>query len=100
MRIDGVSTNQYNTDSVKEGGGKAMQASSIADIVAFGSSMDGILKKDSHKSSLLDGTDGSSEAVKQQAQALRTGLKAIFNKMDTGKAMSLDEDGIDIYDTE
>ena len=69
MRIDGVSTNQYNTDSVKEGGGKAMQASSIADIVAFGSSMDGILKKDSHKSSLLDGTDGSSEAVKQQAQA-------------------------------
>lgn len=100
MRIDGVSTNQYNTDSVKEGGGKAVQASSIADIIAFGSSLDGILKKDSHKSSLLDGTDGSSEAVKQQAQALRTGLKAIFNKMDTGKAMSLDEEGIDIYDTE
>ena len=46
MRIDGVSTNQYNTDSVKEGGGKAVQASSIADIIAFGSSLDGILKKD------------------------------------------------------
>lgn len=100
MRIESVSTNQYNTESVTDGGGKSMQASALADIVAFGSSVEGILKRDGHKSSLLDGTDGSMDAVKEQAQSLRAGLKAIFNRMDTGKVTGLDENGIDLYDTE
>ena len=42
----------------------------------------------------------SSEEFADEAQALLDNMKAICNKMDTGELVAIDEDGVDVNDTD
>lgn len=101
MRIDGIINQHYNNAEAKtqkHSGG--IDASFLADVVSFGSSEDNILGGGAEKSSILSGVDGSMESLKERASMLKDNLGAIFNKMDTGSVVKMDEDGVDINNTE
>lgn len=103
MRIDGIINQQYNhtveTKTEKASGG--VNAAFMADAVSFGSAEDTVFGGDhGGKSSFLSGMDGSLETLKERAGILKDNLCAIFNKMDTGSAVEIDEDGIDINNTD
>ena len=100
MRIDGFSNQQFSVEGNGEKNIAAVQGEKLSDIVSFGSSAENFFGKEAQKSSFLDGTDGSLDAMKEQAQILKSNLNAVFNKMDTGVAVQMDGDGIDINDTE
>lgn len=101
MRIDGIINQQYSaveTRTEKISGG--VSAAFMADAVSFGSSEENIFGGSGEKSSFLSSGDGSMESLKQQAGILKDNLSAIFNRMDTGVAVEMDEDGIDINNTD
>ncbi len=100
MRIDGFSNQQYNVGGTGEKSMGPVSGEALSDIVSFGSSLDSIFGETAAKSSFLDGTDGSMESMKEQAEILKNNLEVIFNKMDSGAVAQIDEDGIDINDME
>lgn len=102
MRIDGIINQQYssNVDTRTEKASGGVSAAFMADAVSFGSSEDGIMGGSGAKSSFLSGCDGSMESLKNQASILKDNLSAIFKKMDTGSAVKMDEDGIDVNNTD
>lgn len=102
MRIDGIINQQYssNVDTRTEKASGSVSAAFMADAVSFGSSEDCILGGSGGKSSFLSGSDGSMESLKNQASILKDNLSAIFKKMDTGSAVKMDEDGIDVNNTD
>lgn len=100
MRIDGFSNQQYNVGGTGEKSTGPVSGAALSDIVSFGSSLDSIFGETAAKSSFLDGTDGSMESMKEQAQVLKNNLEVIFNKMDSGAVVQIDEDGIDINNME
>ena len=100
MRIEPYNTNNINTQSVGEKETFNISKSTIADIVSFGSSEGNIFNKDTKKNSMLAGADGTSVSVKEQAEILKNSLNAIFNKMDTGRMVEINEEGIDVNNEE
>ncbi|MCM1307065.1 MAG: DUF6240 domain-containing protein [Butyrivibrio sp.] len=101
MRIDGIINQQYSAMETKtEKASGSVSAAFMADAVSFGSSEDSIFGGSGEKTSFLSAGDGSMESLKQQAEILKDNLSAIFNKMDTGAAVQMDEDGIDINNTD
>lgn len=101
MRIDGIINQQYSSVETRtEKVSGSVSAAFMADAVSFGSSEDAIFGGSGEKTSFLSSGDGSMESLKQQANILKDNLSAIFNKMDTGVAVEMDEDGIDINNTD
>lgn len=100
MRIDGFSNQNINIEPKCDKGGAAVNGAMLSDIVSFGSSNDTILGKEVEKNSFLNGEDGTLESMRDQAKILKQSLSAVFNKMDTGAVVKMDEEGIDVNDME
>lgn len=100
MRIEAYNTTKINTQNISEKETYTISKNSVSDIIAFGSSNDILLNKDAKKTSFLAGEEGSITSVKEQAQVLKDSLSAVFNKMDTGRTVELNEEVSDINNTE
>ena len=100
MKIDGFPTTDYNVNIPNEVQTKSINAQSLSDVVSFGSSVMGFFGEDMNNTSVLGESDDAMEALKSKATVLKDNLTAIFNKMDSGMVVSMNEDGIDVNNTE
>ena len=100
MKIDGLGTQGYTVDKAAETMNKAVQGKSLSDAVSFGSSVMGFLGESTGNFSILGNAPQTIEALKEQATILKDNLNAVFNKMDTGTIVKMDEDGVDINNTD
>ena len=98
MKIDGISNSIYGIDSVGYTNDAGFKPEETKGVVSFGSSFDEILGFDREKKSILG--DGSLDSIREQAKVLKDNLAAIFNKMDTGVAVEMDGQGVDVNNTE
>lgn len=102
MKIDtdGFLSHPSNMEVKTEVKGKETESSSLVNSVLWGHSRDGIIRQDATRNSILNNSDGTIEALKDKAAALKGNLAAIFNKMDTGTVVKMNEDDVDINNTE
>ena len=100
MKIDGFGNQRYMIDLTSETDSKKVQSSFFTDSVSFGSSLMGIFDEDKENSSILGKSEQTLESLKDKATVLKDNLSAIFNKMDTGSIVKMDEDGVDVNNTE
>ena len=100
MKIDGIGTNGYRLDLTSELENKKVKPAVYMDTVSFGSSIMGIFEENKENSSILGQSEQTLESLKAKATVLKDNLNAIFNKMDTGSLVKMDEEGIDINNTE
>ncbi len=99
MRIEGPYAGNLimPEGAVKADGSEGIKAENLSAIFTLNND-NGMLCPDDDKAFL--GGDGSLEGIRDSAKALKDNLNAIFNKMDSGKAVMMDEEGVDINDTE
>lgn len=100
IETEGFINQPTNMEVKTEVTGSGINAAPFAGSVLWGHSRDNILGKETARSSILDSSDGTIESLKSRAAALKGSLSAIFNKMDTGSVVKMDEDGVDINNTE
>lgn len=100
MKIDGFSTTDYNMNISNETQSKGINAHSLSDVVSFGSSVMGLLGEEMNNASILGESEDAIEALKSKATILKDNLNAIFTKMDTGTVVAMNEDGIDVNNTD
>lgn len=100
MKIEGLGTQGYIVDLASESDNKKVQSSFFTDTVSFGSSLVGIFNEDKENSSILGKSEQTLESLKDKATVLKDNLSAIFNKMDTGSIVKMDENGVDVNNTE
>lgn len=101
MKIEGFGANEYKIELTPDSGNRIIDASALADTVAFGSSFSEVWNADVENSSMLgDGGEGAMDALKSKASMLKDNLNAIFDKMETGTVVAMDEEGVDVNNTE
>ena len=100
MKIDGFGTHGYKLDLTSELENKKVKSTFCMDTVSFGSNIMGIFDDDKENSSMLGQSEQTLESLRAKATVLKDNLNAIFNKMDTGSLVKMDEDGIDVNNTE
>lgn len=100
MKIDGFGANEYKIELTQDSGTRIIDASALADTVAFGSSFSEFLNGDVENFSMLGDGEGAMDALKSKASMLKDNLTAIFDKMETGTVVSMDGEGVDVNNTE
>ena len=100
MKIENFPTKDYNMNVSGEPQTKTVNAQSLSDVVSFGSSLTGFLGEETKNVSLLGESEDTIESLKEKATILKDNLTAVFNKMETGTVVSMDEEGIDVNNTE
>ena len=100
MKIEGFNTQEYRIDAVMEGNSKNVEGTFWSDAVAFGSSLSSIFNEEVENISYLGDSEGVMDSVKSKAAMLKDNMTAIFNRMETGTVVSMDEEGIDVNNTE
>ena len=100
MKIEGFGANEYKVELTPDSGSRIIDASALADTVAFGSSFSEFLNGDVENFSMLGDGEGAMDALKSKATMLKDNLTAIFDKMETGTVVSMDGEGIDVNNTE
>ena len=98
MRIDGIKDNTINIDANYNVGFQNKDKNLIAEMFSGDT---GIMTMNSTsplgKSPLgMLVQDGTFESVKENAEIIKNTLSVMFDKMDTGSVVKMDEDGIDI----
>lgn len=100
MKIDGFGMHEYKVDNTIDNVNKTVSGKALTDAVSFGSSFMNFFSKEIENTSVLGDSEQALENLKAQANVLRDNLGAIFNKMGTGSVVKMDEDGVDINNTE
>ena len=100
MKIENFPTKDYNMNISGEVQTKTFSAEGLSDVVSFGSSLTGFLGEETKNVSLLGESEDAIESLKEKATILKDNLTAVFNKMETGTVVSMDEEGIDVNNTE
>lgn len=98
MRIEGLSDSKLNI--IGNGSNESKTVSKEIDKATFTLPSDKSVMKNTtlEKNSIIGGlsSDGSIESLKEEAGVLKDNLSAIFNKMDSGSMVKIDEEGVDI----
>lgn len=100
MKIDGFGTHEYKVDNIIDTTNKTVSGKNLTDAVSFGSSFMIFFNREMENISILGDSEHTLENLKAQADILKDNLGAIFNKMGTGSVVKMDEDGVDINNTE
>ena len=100
MKIDGFGTHEYKVDNITDNSGKTVNGKALTDAVSFGSSFMNYFNKEMENSSIIGDSQQTLENLRAQADVLRDCLSAIFNKMGTGSVVEMNENGVDINNTE
>lgn len=100
MKIEGIKTAEYNVNITNEVTINSFNAKDMMDGVSFGSSVMGFLSEEMNNSSILANEEDAMESLKNKAAVLKDNLTSIFNKMGTGTVVKMDEEGIDVNNTD
>ncbi len=100
MKIDGLGTHEYKVDNVIDNNNKTVNGKALTDAVSFGSSFMNFFGREMENSSIIGDSQQTLENLKAQADVLKDSLSAIFNKMGTGSVVEMNEEGVDINNTE
>lgn len=100
MKIESFNTKDYNMNITNETQTKTFNAKELSDVVSFGSSVMGFLGEEMTNTSLLGESEETLDSLKAKATVLKDNLTAIFNKMDTGTVVKMNEEGIDVNNIE
>lgn len=98
--VDGFWGQDSNVELKTETTGKKEETASLTGSVLWGHSRDTIPGREVSRNSILNDADITIEALKDKAEALKGNLSAIFNRMDTGTVVKMNEDDIDINNTD
>ncbi len=98
MRIEGFAENKINiTTKDKSENKNVVSSSNKIESVSFTTNdimKNSVLEKTANNNNW--GSDGTLESLKNDAKMLKDNLSSIFNKMDTGTAVKMNEEGMDI----
>lgn len=102
MRIDGLKDNTINVEAAYNVGFQNREASGIAEIFSQDAGVMTMNSTNGPGKGMLGMLvqDGTFESVKENAEIIKNTLSVMFDKMDTGEVVKMDEDGIDINNTE
>ena len=102
MRIDGLKDNTINVEAAYTVGFQNREASGIAEIFSQDAGVMTMNSTNGPGKGMLGMLvqEGTFESVKENAEIIKNTLSVMFDKMDTGEVVKMDEDGIDINNTE
>lgn len=102
MRIDGLKDNTINVEAAYNVGFQNKETATVAEIFSGDAGVMTMNSTNGPAKGMLGMLiqDGTFESVKENAEVIKNTLSVMFDKMETGDVVKMDEDGIDINNTE
>lgn len=102
MRIDGINENTINVDALYNINVSCSDTESMTESLTGNPGVLTMTSTEFSKNGIAGilVQDGTLESVRENAEVIKNTLDALFDKMDTGSIVKMDEEGIDINNTE